>query len=152
VVFLDEPMLGIDLVVKKNIREFLKTICTQRNITILLTSHEIADIETLCERVIIINHGKKTWDGSLGVLRTVHGTKRRLEIEFGHEYPDFMVTGAELTESRGVTKVFSFGMDISPSYLINQISAKNEIVNLHIKEPQIEDIIADIYRSKEERK
>ena len=69
VVFLDEPTLGLDFLVKKRIREFIRQINELRHTTVLLTSHDIADIETLCDRLIIIHHGKIIYDGSLETLR-----------------------------------------------------------------------------------
>jgi ABC-2 type transport system ATP-binding protein len=147
VVFLDEPTLGLDFVVKKKIREFLREVNQLHHTTVMLTSHDIADIESVCERVIIINSGKIAYTGTLDRLRGSYGKTRKLDITFSGEYEDFEIGGAKLISSDGNKKLYSFSDDVSPSHLINEASHAHEIANIAIIEPDIEDIIGEIYRS-----
>jgi ABC-2 type transport system ATP-binding protein len=148
VVFLDEPTLGIDFLVKKKIHRFIKTICDMRRTTLFLTSHDIADIENLCRRIIVINNGKIAYDGSITDLRAAFGTMRKLDVEFADIYPDFEIEGAALLSSESNKKTYAFSGGVSPSDLIVQISRKHEVANLTIREPEIEDIISEIYQNK----
>lgn len=149
VIFLDEPTIGIDIVAKKKIRDFITEMNRQRNTTMLLTTHDIADIEKLCSRIIVINKGHVVYDGSLDDLRSCFGKERKLEVEFMKYYGDFALSGAELIKSESNKKVFSFSGEVSPSTLINYISKDHDIANLTIKEPEIEEIISRIYESGE---
>jgi len=145
VVFLDEPTLGIDFLAKKKIREFIREVNAQRDVTIMLTSHDIGDIETICDRLMIINEGKIAYDGSLEKLQKEFGRTRKLEMTFAQECDDFILPGASLVLSENNRKVFSFRNEISPSELIAEAGKHHLISNLKIIEPQIEEIISEIY-------
>lgn len=145
VVFLDEPTLGIDFLAKKKIREFIREVNAQRDVTIMLTSHDIGDIESICDRLMIINEGKIAYDGSLDKLRQEFGQSRKLEITFARECDDFVLPGAHLILSEDNRKIFSFGKEVSPSGLIAEAGKHHMITNLKIIEPEIEDIISEIY-------
>ncbi len=87
-VFLDEPTIGLDVVAKQRIRDFIQFINTEKNTTILLTTHDINDIAKLCERVMIIDLRKILFDGSLETLLTTFGGRRILSVEFAEFYPE----------------------------------------------------------------
>jgi ABC-2 type transport system ATP-binding protein len=82
VVFLDEPTLGLDVVSQQAIREFLKQLHEEEGTTILLTSHYMQDVQALCDRVIVINHGEKIFDDSLEALGKTFGDRRRIVLRF----------------------------------------------------------------------
>lgn len=145
VVFLDEPTLGLDFLVKKRIREFIRQINELRHTTVLLTSHDIADIEALCDRLIIIHHGKIIYDGSLETLRKNYGQVRKLIITTAAECEDWELEGARLLSSESNRKIYVFDSHVSPSDLIMQAGANHAITDISIKEPEIEDIISTIY-------
>ena len=145
VVFLDEPTLELDFLVKKRIREFIRQINELRHTTVLLTSHDIADIEALCDRLIIIHHGKIIYDGSLETLRKNYGQVRKLIITTATECEDWELEGARLLSSESNRKIYVFDSHVSPSDLIMQAGANHAITDISIKEPEIEDIISTIY-------
>ncbi|MDH5636944.1 MAG: ATP-binding cassette domain-containing protein, partial [Nitrospinota bacterium] len=88
VMFLDEPTIGLDIIAKDNVRRFLKKINKERGVTIILTTHDMDDIEALCDRIIIIDKGKIAWDGATSRLKEEHMKGKILEVEF-HDYnPD----------------------------------------------------------------
>lgn len=80
VLYLDEPTIGLDLVVKDNIRKAIREINEKYQTTVILTTHDIGDIEELCSRIIIIDEGKKIYDGSLAALKEIYGTKRTVTV------------------------------------------------------------------------
>ena len=84
--FLDEPTIGLDVVAKERIRRFIEHINQARGITVLLTTHDLSDVEKLCKRVMIIDHGKLLYDGKLNSLRKRFGEKRQLIVDFVEEY------------------------------------------------------------------
>ena len=96
VLYLDEPTIGLDIVVKDNIRKAIRQINEQYNTTVILTTHDIGDIEELCSRIIIIDAGRKIYDGTLQHLRDTYGTHRIVRMEVHHE------PRSELWETLGV--------------------------------------------------
>ena len=81
IVFLDEPTIGLDVVAKAAVREFLSEVNRDRGVTVLLTTHDLADIERLCSRLLVIDHGRLIWDGGLDELRRQHGPERTLIVD-----------------------------------------------------------------------
>ena len=149
--FLDEPMIGVDVVAKERLRTFIKEINRDRKVTILLTTHDMTDIEKVCSRIMIIDHGRIVYDGSLEQIRAEYGKQRKLVVEFEEEVQDFAAPNATLTKSEGRKKWFSFNrFETSPSTLIAGISSRYPILDLAVEEPEIEEIVRTIYRGKSE--
>jgi ABC-2 type transport system ATP-binding protein len=147
--FLDEPTIGLDVVAKENIRQFIHNINQQRGTTIILTTHDMSDVEKLCERVMIIDHGKLLFDGGLEEIRRRFGGKRRLLVDFAEDYPEIFVEGAEVTERNGRRLLFEFERDsLTASTLIGRLSEKYRIQDLEVREPDIEATIRRIYEEK----
>ncbi|MEK5282602.1 MULTISPECIES: ABC transporter ATP-binding protein [Paenibacillus] len=148
VVFLDEPTIGLDVVVKEKIREFIATINKERNTTLLFTTHDMQDIEKTCRRIIVIDEGKLIYDGSLHDMRQKYGKERKLVIEFSDKYDeDIAYNGVRIindTENPN-KQSFVFTKEINVSELISDISSKHSIMDLTIEEPEIEGIIREIY-------
>src|SRR5512135_2901777 len=86
--FLDEPTIGLDVVAKERIRQFILHSNRQHGTTILLTTHDLSDVEKLCERVMIIDRGKLLYDGALDTLRNRFGGQRELVVDFSEDYRD----------------------------------------------------------------
>ncbi len=145
-VFLDEPTIGLDVVAKQRIRDFIQYINQEKGTTILLTTHDISDVQKLCERVLIIDHGKILFDGKLAKLLTDFGGKRFLSVEFAEHYPDIHLQDADVVKIDGNQVVFSFERKaISASKLINRLSANYRISDLEVQNQPIEDTIRQIY-------
>ncbi len=144
--FLDEPTIGLDVVAKERIRQFIRTINQTHKTTILLTTHDLSDVEKLCERVLIIDKGHLLYDGNLDELQKKFGGKRKLVVDFTEYYPDIRVAGAEVIEHEGNRAVFAFERDkVTASELIRRISELYRIRDLSVKEPEIENTIRRIY-------
>ena len=148
-VFLDEPTIGLDVVAKERIRQFIQHVNRQRMATVLLTTHDMSDVEKLCERVIIIDHGLLLYDGSLARLKERFGGSRRLVVQFAERYPVVEVAGARLVEQDEEQAVFEFERDVTAaSDLITRLAARYTIRDLEVREPEIEATIRRIYEER----
>jgi ABC-2 type transport system ATP-binding protein len=144
--FLDEPTIGLDVVAKERIRQFVREVNRERGTTIVLTTHDLDDVQRLCERILIIDHGRVLYDGDLDALQTRFGGQRELVVEFVEAYPNPAVADAELiAHSRGQAIYRFERQKISASQLIGRLSAQFRIRDLTVREPDIEETIRRIY-------
>ena len=105
ILYLDEPTIGLDVVSKGRLREFLRTLNAERGTTLLLTTHDLQDIEALCRRVIVIDHGTAVYDGTLAGLHQQGGSTRTLVVDLVDEGPPIAVAGGDRPPGRGPTPV-----------------------------------------------
>lgn len=147
--FLDEPTIGLDVVAKERIRQFISHINQARGTTVLLTTHDLQDVEKLCERVLIIDHGRLLFDGSLALLLTRFGGKRELVVDLAEPYAQIEIDGADVISFDGQRATLQFERDaISASELIGRLSARYRIRDLSVREPEIEATIRRIYQER----
>jgi ABC-2 type transport system ATP-binding protein len=147
--FLDEPTIGLDVVAKERIRQFIHHINSQHGITIILTTHDLSDVEKLCEWVMIIDKGRVLFDGGLASLRQRFGGERQLLVDFAEEYPDVSVPGAEIANRDGKRVTYQFDrLRVSASELIARVSSRFRILDLQVREPDIEDTVRRIYEER----
>jgi ABC-2 type transport system ATP-binding protein len=147
-IFLDEPTIGLDVVAKQRVREFIQFINAKRGTTILLTTHDTADIAKLCKRIMIIDHGKILYDGEFDELIKYYGGSRVLSVEFAEIYQEPTMDHAKIIQRDGMNVIYSFKReDISASKLIHQLSEKYRIRDLEVQDQAIEDVIRDIYEN-----
>ena len=146
ILFLDEPTIGVDIVAKARLRDFILEINRERKVTVLLTTHDMTDIEKLCSRILIIDKGRILYDGGLEQIRSSLGQHRTLVVEFESPVEDFTVPRAELIRSDGAKKWFRFDRgETTPAELIPFISSRYPILDLTVEEPAIEDMVRGIY-------
>ncbi len=147
VLFLAEPTIGLDVVAKDAVRKFLKEINEKKGTTIILTTHDMTDIEHLCDRIIILDEGKIISDGKTDLLKKNYGQHRVLEIEFQDKFSGINgIKGLKLLREEGSKKWIRFdSRDQSASDVISKIAANHQIKDLSIQEPTVEDIIKSIY-------
>jgi len=147
--FLDEPTIGLDVVAKERIRQFIRHINRQRGTTIILTTHDLTDIEKLCERVMIIDRGKKLYDGALQALRDRFGGMRKLVVDLMEDYPDVGIDGAQVAAREGLRVTYQFERGaITASELIGRLSSCYRIRDLEVQEPEIDETIRRIYEGR----
>jgi ABC-2 type transport system ATP-binding protein len=147
--FLDEPTIGLDVVAKERIRQFILHINQQHGTTVILTTHDLADVEKLCERVMIIDKGRLLFDGQLDDLRQRFGGMRRLTVDFAEAYTAVEVEGAQVAARDGSRVTYTFERNlISASELISRVSAHYRIQDLEVREPDIEETVRRIYEEK----
>jgi ABC-2 type transport system ATP-binding protein len=145
VVYLDEPTIGLDVVSKARLRDFLRTTNRERGITVLLTTHDLDDIERLCSRVMVIDHGRLVFDGELTALQQVAGARRMLVVDLVEAEPPLGVAGAVTERVDGPRQWLSFPAEASAAPIIAAVTASHRIADLSILEPSIEDVITRIY-------
>lgn len=149
IVYLDEPTIGLDVVAKERIREFIRAINRERGVTVILTTHDMQDIEKLCERMILIDHGRVIYDGPIAQIKARFGKHRTLvvDLEPNGAVDAVAVEGAELVRRDGSRIWLRFNRDeLSASDLIARVSRRFAIRDLTVEEPDIEGIIARIYQ------
>ncbi len=149
---LDEPTIGLDVLSKQRLREFLCYERIQRGTTLLLTTHDMGDIERLCERVLVVDHGRLVYDGSLTGLAATVGVRRVLVVDLAAPAPDLIdLPGAELVDSEGggIRQRLAFDPEsTTAAALLTAVSARVEVRDLSIEEPDIEDVVRRIYESR----
>ncbi|MCK5329157.1 MAG: ATP-binding cassette domain-containing protein [Candidatus Latescibacteria bacterium] len=146
ILFLDEPTIGLDAVSKLAVRDFVRRLNRERGVTVILTTHDMDDIEALCTRVVVINEGRILSDGTLEDLRAHVTTERRLIVDLVDEREDVADPDAEVIRREGHRVFLRFDPDrISPAALIGRITANHAIRDLFVENPPIEEIIARLY-------
>lgn len=145
-VFLDEPTIGLDVVAKQRIRDFIKFSNTELGTTVLLTTHDSSDVARLCRRVMVIDHGKILYDGGFDELIKSFGGNRILFVEFAEFYQNPVLENATIAHRDGLNVTYTFKRaDVSASNLIHQLSKKYRIRDLEVRDQPIEDTIREIY-------
>ena len=147
ILYLDEPTIGLDVVAKEQVRQFLKQINAERQVTAILTTHDLNDVEQVCGRLIIIDKGKIIYDGGIDVLKKQYGKTRMLIVDLAQPYSDIQLEGVNLTRHEENRIWLAFDRDTLPaSEVIAQLAARYEIQDLTISEPEIEEIVRRIYK------
>ncbi|WP_280296310.1 ABC transporter ATP-binding protein, partial [Nocardia abscessus] len=150
-VILDEPTIGLDVLSKQRLREFLRAERAERGTTLLLTTHDMGDIERLCGRVLVADHGRLVYDGSLTGLAATVGARRVLVVDLAEPAPDLDdLPAAQLlgTEGDGMRQRLAFDPEeITAAQLLAAVSDRAEVRDLSIEEPEIEDVVRRIYES-----
>jgi ABC-2 type transport system ATP-binding protein len=147
--FLDEPTIGLDVVAKERIRRFIQHINRARGVTVILTTHDLSDVEKLCERVMIIDQGRLLFDGELARLLERFGGQRELVVDLAEDYPLVEVEGAKvlIREGRRITFGFERGLTTAAD-LIGRLSASYRVRDLEVREPDVEATIRRIYEER----
>jgi ABC-2 type transport system ATP-binding protein len=152
ILFLDEPTVGLDAVAKASIRSFLQRINVELKTTILLTTHDLMEIEELCNRIVIIDHGRIIFDGPLAQIKTLPGLRKEITVDFVRE-----ISSADLNSPfhglvefrREAERRWRGSFDphqISTIEVLKLIVGKFEVADLNVTEPNIEDVVRKIYR------
>jgi len=147
--FLDEPTIGLDVVAKERIRQFIQYIHQKQSTTIILTTHDLSDVEKLCERVIILDLGKVLYDGSLSQLTARFEGNRTMVVTFAEDYRDINLPGVPLPQRQGERVVYTFDpRQISSSELVEQLLGRYRVADLELHRPEIGETIRRIYEEK----
>jgi len=154
VVFLDEPTIGLDLAVKQRIREFIKKINRERRTTLLLTTHDLGDIEDLCDRLIIIDHGTLIYDGTLASVkdrfareRTIHfqlNTPVHVASAWTDAFPDIAFSQASPLE----WNVRFDRFQVTAAEIVTHALKSADIIDFRMDEPDIEHVIKQVYEGR----
>lgn len=144
IVFLDEPTIGLDMVAKQKLRDVINQVNRESGTTVLLTSHDIGDVEHVCDRVIIVNHGKIVSDGPLASLKKDHIKTKTLKFRL--ESGTFIPNGGELVSKDGENYVIEIpNTSESVKTALERVYASGEVEDFSIEEPALEDVIRTFY-------
>lgn len=155
ILFFDEPTIGLDVMAKEKIRGFIKYLKEVKNITMIFTTHDMSDIEKTCDRLIIVDVGKKVYDGSVEELLQVYGKKRKLIVEFKEridgkvkfnniEHSDTIVETTDTDNEK--KRIFEFDSSlIKIDSIMKDIVNSYDVSDIKIEDMNIEEIVRDIY-------
>ncbi len=144
ILFLDEPTIGLDVVSKARLRDFLRSLITERGTTVLLTTHDLVDIEHVCSRALVIDSGRRVFDGSLDALRALGGG-RTVVVDLATAAEPVVVPGATVTRVEGQRQWLTLPPRASTAPVIAALAASYDVADLSVREPAIEDVIVDLY-------
>jgi ABC-2 type transport system ATP-binding protein len=149
VIFLDEPTIGLDVVSKQQIRNTLKQLNSDEQVTVILTSHDATDVEAVCKRVIIVNHGQIIYDDRVSRLKRQYLTRKTIDVRFANE-----LEGAYSLDGVQVVKQSQYGVKLefdssaqSVDSVVQRILSGREVEDINITGPSMEEIIREIYAS-----
>jgi ABC-2 type transport system ATP-binding protein len=146
ILYLDEPTIGLDVVSKSRVREFLARINRELGVTVILTTHDLSDVERLCSRLMVIDLGRLVYDGTVDDLKARHGQYRTLVVDLEKPNGPLDVAGAEVVRVEGPRQWLRFHRDsATAAELIAGIARTTPILDLTVEEPRIEDVIAEMY-------
>ena len=146
---LDEPTIGLDVLSKQRLREFLRAERTERGTTLLLTTHDMGDVERLCERILVVDHGRLAFDGTFPALAATVGAERVLVVDLTAPtlpLADVPRTRLLSVEADGLRQRLAFDATATTAAaVLSAVSARAEVRDLTIEEPDIEDVVRRIY-------
>jgi ABC-2 type transport system ATP-binding protein len=148
VVFLDEPTIGMDVVVKEQVREFLRNQVEQRGRTVLLTTHDMTEVERLAERVVLINHGRLMLDGTLDEIRRKFGSTWQVRVTLADPHTEVgSLPGVALLRREGPQAVFGPDGPDAPTVhqALKQVIERYEVTDLALDEADLEDVMRAAY-------
>jgi len=151
IVFLDEPTIGMDVVVKEQVREFLRHQVHERGRTVLLTTHDMTEVARLAERVVLVNHGQLVVDGTLDDIRRRFGGSWQVRVTLADPGADVAVDGLRIVDRDGPVVAFGPGDDGTPTLedALRRIIERHRITGVLIEEDDLEDVMRQAYLDRE---
>lgn len=152
-ILLDEPSIGLDVVAKQRIRDTILHMNAQEQVGVLLTSHDAGDIEALCKRVIIINHGQIVYQDRVSALKRAYLTSKQVDVRYAEQLPDdFQVAGAEILKVGSYGAKLRFDTRATPvESIVSHLATAGNLVDVTISDPSLEEVIRVIYGQVEKR-
>jgi ABC-2 type transport system ATP-binding protein len=143
---LDEPTIGLDVVSKATVRDFLRRLNVERGTTVLLTTHDLGDIERLCRRVLIIDHGRLAYDGDLGRLREVVDADRQLVVDLARPAPPIALPGGvEAVRVEGPRQWLRLPREANAAAVVAALAEGHEVADIALRETDIEEVVTRLY-------
>ncbi len=147
IVYLDEPTIGLDVFVKEKIRKFIKDINKEKKTTVILTTHDLKDIEDVCDRIILLDKGQIVYDGEKQKFKDTYGRYVIAELIVKDKKEDIMINNIEILEQDDNKLKIKFGHDETTIVkIMDEISKFCVIEDIHMKEAELEDILKEIYK------
>jgi ABC-2 type transport system ATP-binding protein len=151
-ILLDEPSIGLDVVAKQHIRDAIRRMNQEEGVGVLLTSHDAGDLEALCKRVIIVNHGKIVYEDKVSGLKRKFLTTKMVEVRYAETVSkDFSINGVETLKVGNYGAKLKFDTTKTPvDSVLSRLSEAGDIVDITISDPPLEEVIANIYEQSRE--
>ncbi len=149
---LDEPSIGLDVVAKQRIRDTIRSMSELENVGVLLTSHDAGDLEALCKRVIIINHGQIVYQDRVSTLKRHHLTTKEVSVRYAQQVPsDFKIEGVEIIKVGKYGVKLRFDTRQKPvDAVLAHLAEKGSLADINIADPSLEEVIGAIYQEARE--
>jgi len=145
-IFLDEPTIGLDIVARQTIRDLIRRLNREEGVTVFLTSHDVGDVERLCRRVIVINHGLVIYDDSLTALKRQYHRTKYLDLLLDAPAEGFTCAGARVVKSKGYGVKLEVDTETTRlDEMLGRILAGHRVLDINIEDPPLEEVIAAIY-------
>lgn len=150
VLYLDEPTIGLDVLAKDSIRKFIKEINRAKKTTVILTTHDMNDIETVCDRLVLIDSGKKLYDGALDAFRIKYASSYVLRVTYKNDGDDIDDPRFQRLARSGAEADYAISHeDLKPGEALTLLAHGHELVDVGVRETPIEDIVRDLYLKKQ---
>ncbi len=145
---LDEPTIGVDVVAKDRFRTFMRQLNRERQVTVMLTTQDMSDIEKVCKRMLIIDHGRIIYDGLVADLKEQLAPYRTLVVDFSEDVSAVASEHAELSDQTARQARLRFDRrQVSASQLITELAGRYPVKDISVEEPEIESIVREIYQA-----
>ena len=155
-VILDEPTIGLDVVSKQRLREFLLAEQAEHGTTLLLTTHDMGDVQRLCPRVLVVDHGRLAYDGSLDGLSRLVGARRVLVVDLDEPAPDLVDVPHTThlgSEANGLRQRLAVDSDATTvAAVLAAVTDRVGVRDLAVEEPDVEDVVRRVYSAQRERR
>jgi ABC-2 type transport system ATP-binding protein len=148
ILFLDEPTIGLDVVVKQRIRDLILELNQKERVTIFLTSHDAGDVEVLCKRAMVINHGEVIYDGRVSTLKRNYIHTKTISLKLGDPWQGFDGPGVQVLKHKGYGVKLKVDTNVAPiEEVVGRLLARYTIVDINVDNPPMEEIIGRIYEA-----
>jgi ABC-2 type transport system ATP-binding protein len=146
ILFLDEPTIGLDVIVKQRIRDLILALNQEESVTIFLTSHDAGDVEVLCKRAMVINHGEVIFDGRVSTLKRDYIHAKTISLKLEESWHGIETSGVQVLKHKGYGVKLQVDTDTTPiDEVVGQLLARYRIADINVDNPAMEEIIARIY-------
>jgi ABC-2 type transport system ATP-binding protein len=146
ILFLDEPTIGLDVIVKQRIRDLILALNQEESVTIFLTSHDAGDVEVLCKRAMVINHGEVIFDGRVSTLKRDYIHAKTISLKLEESWHGIETPGVQVLKHKGYGVKLQVDTDTTPiDEVVGQLLARYRIADINVDNPAMEEIIARIY-------
>jgi ABC-2 type transport system ATP-binding protein len=146
ILFLDEPTIGLDVVVKQRIRDLILALNQEEGVTIFLTSHDAGDVEVLCKRAMVINHGEVIFDGRVSTLKRDYIHAKTISLKLEEPWHGIETLGVQVLKHKGYGVKLRVDTDATPiDEVVGSLLARYRIADINVDNPAMEEIIARIY-------
>ena len=148
ILFLDEPTIGLDVVVKQQIRDLVLRLNEQEKVTIFLTSHDAGDVEKLCRRAMVINYGQVIYDGKVSTLKRNHIQSKTITLKLGEPFDGLDVPGVTVVKAAETgVKLEVDTSNVQIDEVVSRLVARYAVLDMTVEDPPMEQVIAHIYQS-----